>query len=168
MIYRMPQIGDGEMLKDYVREHLEWGETRISASRGVAACEYGQWLEILRKNDREGDEKWGRSLLQLCLEGERLIGLLDIRYLFPPSLSEIYGDIGYGVRPSERNRGYATAMLSHALEVCRERGRREVLLGCYKENLASARVIQKNGGVLVAENDNYTRGVVSQYFRIWL
>ena len=41
--------------------------------------------------------------------------------ILPQELSHTIGDIGYGVRPSERNKGYATAMLKYALGVCRER-----------------------------------------------
>ena len=59
-------------------------------------------------------------MLYLCFENNKLISLLSIRYELPKNLAEIYGDIGYGVRPSEKNKGYATAM--H---------------GCYKDNLNS-------------------------------
>ena len=63
-------------------------------------------------------------------------------------LKELYGDIGYGVRPSERRKGYATQMLKYALSVCREKNMKEAILGCYENNYGSNRTIQKNGGVL--------------------
>ena len=106
--------------------------------------------------------------MYLCLDKNKLIGLLSIRYELPENLTEIYGDIGYGVRPSERNKGYATTMLRYALSVCKEKGRDKVLLGCYKDNLASAATIKKNGGVLARENDNYNEGRISQYYSISL
>ena len=84
----------------------------------------------------------------------------------PESLSWKLGDIGYGVRPSERQKGYATEMLGYGLSVCREKGRTRVILGCYKDNLASAATIRKNGGVLAVENDNYEEGRISQYYQI--
>ena len=89
-----------------------------------------------------------------------------VRYELPESLTEEIGDIGYGVRPSERNKGYATTMLRYALSVCKEKGKDKAVLGCYKDNLASARTIQKNGGVLMEENDNYNEGKISQYYLI--
>jgi predicted acetyltransferase len=49
-------------------------------------------------------------------------------------------------------------MLKYALSVCKEKGMEKVILGCYKENLAFAATIQKNGGTLIAENDNYKEG----------
>jgi predicted acetyltransferase len=85
-----------------------------------------------------------------------------------PALAASYGHIGYGVRPGERRKGYATAMLRHALEVCRTKGLSEVILGCYKDNIASVRTILKCGGVLTAENNNYSEGRISQYYTICL
>ena len=59
-------------------------------------------------------------------------------------------------------------MLQHALSVCTDKGMNRVILGCYKDNLASAKTIKKNGGILVLENDNYKAGKVSQYYLIEL
>lgn len=168
MNYRLPQIGDEELLQEYVQEHYDAGEFSISASMNLTASAYGAWVETIRRNADVGNAEWGRSLLYLCFDASRLIGLLSIRYELSAEMSGIYGDIGYGVRPSERRKGYATAMLGHALSVCREKGMRQVVLGCYRDNLASAATIRKNGGVLFAENDHYAQGRISQYFLIRL
>ncbi len=166
MIYRLPEIGDKEILQEYVQEHYDNKENSISASLGLTSIEYSEWIEKIQGNALMGDELWGKSLLYLCFDNNKLIGLLSIRYELPENLTEKYGDIGYGVRPSERNKGYATTMLHYALSVCREKGMDKVILGCYKDNLASATTIKKNGGVLVAENDNYNEGRISQYYSI--
>ena len=106
MTYRLPEKGGGdrEMLCEYVREHRENGETDISASHGLTDSEYSEWVGKIHKNASEGDGTWGKSLLYLCLEGGRLIGLLSIRYGLPEELSRKYGHIGFGVRPSERKK----------------------------------------------------------------
>ena len=158
MKYRLPEINDKDILQKYVQEHHNNGETSISASLGLSSSDYTEWVTKIKNNALSGDEQWGKSLLYLCFDGDRLIGLLSVRYELPEVLSEKYGDIGYGVRPSERNKGYATAMLKYALSVCKEKGMEKVILGCYKENLASAATIQKNGGTLIAENENYKEG----------
>ena len=168
MIYRLPEMSDKELLDEYVREHHDNGEDSITASLGLSSSVYAEWVEKIRRNAAEGDAEWGRSLLCLCFEGERLVGLLSVRYELPPELSEVIGDIGYGVRPLERRKGYATAMLRRGLSVCKEKGLEKVILGCFKDNLASAATIIRNGGVLIAENDNYEKGRTSQYFEIVL
>ena len=166
LIYRLPEISDKSILQEYMQEHYDNKENSISASLGLPTSEYADWVEKIQRNSFSGDEQWGKSLLYLCFDNNKFIGLLSIRYDLPENLTEKYGDIGYGVRPSERNKGYATTMLRYALSVCKEKGMDKVLLGCYKDNLASAATIKKNGGVLVAENDNYNEGKISQYYSI--
>jgi len=168
MIYRLPKIEDEGIINDYVNEHYKNGEKEISPSHGLILSEYDRWVEKINRNAVLGDEIFGKSLLLLCFDENRLVGLLSIRYELPPKLSYIIGDIGYGVRPSERNKGYATVMLKHALDVCREKGMTKVILGCFKDNIASAKTIIKNGGILVCENDNYQKGRLSQYYVIEL
>ena len=168
MLYRLPCINDEKVLREYIREHHDHGETSISASLGLSSSDYSEWVEKIQKNALTGDEAWGKSLLYLCFDQDRLVGLLSIRYELPKELSEKIGDIGYGVRPSERNKGYATAMLRYALSVCKEKGMEKVVLGCYKDNRASAATIRKNGGVLTAENNNYKENKTSQYYSITL
>ena len=101
MKYRLPEIDDKDILKAYVQEHHDNGETSISASLGLSSSDYTEWVAKIKNNALSGDEQWGKSLLYLCFDGGRLIGLLSIRYELPELLSDKYGDIGYGVRPSD-------------------------------------------------------------------
>lgn len=168
MIYRLPEAEDQAILQAYVREHYENHEAGISASMGLTSMEYSRWVEKIRQNADAGDEAWGKSMLYLCFDQQKLIGLLSIRYELPEDVTKKYGDIGYGVRPSERNKGYGTQMLQYALKLCKEKGKTRVILGCYQDNIASAKTILKNGGVLTEENENYQEGKISQYYSIYL
>lgn len=168
MNYRLPEKGDLSILQAYLQEHFDNGEMSISASMGLASSEYTSWVENMQKNASAGNAAWGKSLLYLCFDEKRLVGLLSIRYELPEELSNQYGDIGYGVRPSERNKGYATCMLQHGLAVCKEKGMKQVMLGCYKDNLPSQKVILKNGGELMMEKENYRQGKTSRYYVIRL
>ena len=68
------------------------------------------------------------------------------------------------MRPSERRKGYATAMIALALDECRKLGMEKVLMVCNKENTGSAKSIQNNGGVL--ENEINVEGETVQ--RYWI
>ena len=79
----------------------------------------------------------------------RILGAIRLRTKeMTPRLEQIDGQIGYNVRPCARNAGYATRMLAILLEKIREEGWARVLITCNSDNLASARVIEKNGGRL--------------------
>ncbi|MEW5867934.1 MAG: GNAT family N-acetyltransferase [Chloroflexota bacterium] len=70
----------------------------------------------------------------------------------PPAALDLEGrHIGYAIRPVRWRRGYGTHILALTLEKARERGLRRVLVTCDKENTASARIIEKNGGRLAGE-----------------
>lgn len=47
--------------------------------------------------------------------------MLNIRYTLPQGKRDKYGDIGYGVRPTERKKGYATHILKEALKNAKEK-----------------------------------------------
>lgn len=166
--YTLPTMQDEYALKEYMQEHYANGEKSISASLGLPEMQYADWVERIQSNVTEGDGDWGRSLLYICRKDDRIIGLLSIRYELAKELSEKYGDIGYGVRPSERGKGYATKMLRYALTICREHGMRSVIMGCYKDNLPSAAVIRKCNGILFEERISTETNRISQYYRIIL
>lgn len=68
-----------------------------------------------------------------------------MRHRLTEALRRYAGHIGYGVRASEQGKGYGTLMLKLALERARELGIKQVLITCDDDNMASARVIEKNG-----------------------
>ena len=63
-------------------------------------------------------------------------------------LSTVGGHIGYGIRLSERGKGYATIGLKLALEECKKLGIQKVLLTCKSSNIASRKCIERNDGKL--------------------
>lgn len=101
-----------------------------------------------------------------CLDEERniLVGAVNIRHHLNEELLKNGGHIGDGIRPSERRKGYATAMIGLALAECRKLGIERVLMVCDKENIGSVKSILSNGGVL--ENEIEVDGIVEQ--RYWI
>ena len=81
------------------------------------------------------------------VDGE-IVGRTSIRWELNDFLGTLGGHIGYAVRPAHRRQGYATEILRQSLDVLRARGVRRILVTCDEDNLASARVIEANGGVL--------------------
>lgn len=101
-----------------------------------------------------------------CLDKDRniFVGAVNIRHYLNETLLKTGGHIGDGIRPSERRKGYATAMISLALQECRKLGINRVLMCCDRNNIGSAKSIIHNGGVL--ENEVVEDGVPVQ--RYWI
>jgi predicted acetyltransferase len=95
-------------------------------------------------------------------EGQ-VLGDIYIRPRLSAGLQKFGGNIGYRVRPSERNRGVATVALKLALAKLAAIGVDRALLTCRETNAASARVIEKCGGVR-AEDSHGEHGVSRRYW----
>lgn len=102
-------------------------------------------------------ENWVPSTTLWWVEGDEYLGRIAIRHRLTPRLFEVGGHIGYDVRPSVRRRGHATAMLAAALPIARDLGIDPALVTCDEDNVASRRVIERNGGVLEDKRGNKLR-----------
>jgi len=98
--------------------------------------------------------------------GKDVLGASNIRHELTPKLRREGGHIGYGVRPSERRKGYATRLLAETLKFARNRGLDRVLITCDKPNLGSAGTILRNGGILDSEEFLPDHGQIIQ--RYWI
>lgn len=150
-------------IRDYKEEFL--ADDSLDGAAGLDQHDdIASWYEAVRDNAREETVRPGLvpAATFLCLRrgDERLVGMIDIRLRLNENLLRRGGHIGYSVRKSERRKGYATEMLRLGLEQCRQRGIDRVLLTCDKNNVASAKTILANGGVLeneVPEEDRTTQ-----------
>ena len=175
--FRLPDAKDRSALEQYVEEHRAYGETDdLTAADGLEKMPFEEWIIKIYRNTQRKDPR--RHYCLLCFDDAlkdppaspngRLIGFVHIRPWLTEKDIEIYGHIGYAVRPSERRKGYGTQMMRYALHFCKEKGLKRAVAGCYKENAASAGVLRKSGGVLYKEGDFYTPGVMSQYYEYYL
>lgn len=79
--------------------------------------------------------------------GGTVVGRVSVRFELNAFLSRVGGHVGYAVRPSQRRRGYATAMLRLALPICAAHGIKRALVTCDVDNESSRRVLERCGGV---------------------
>jgi predicted acetyltransferase len=83
--------------------------------------------------------------LWLVADDGRIVGTSRLRHWLVPHLEREGGHIGYDVRPSERERGYGTCLLALTLQKAASMGLSHVLVTCDEDNVASIRVIERNG-----------------------
>lgn len=161
-----------EAALDYLKEHITSGEEHLHGSSMFETMDtYDRWLEHLkavsRKETVPNDWVISSTFFAVREHDGRIVGMLNIRHELNDFLRDYGGNIGYGVRPSERRKGYATRILQMALDYCRELGLRRVMVSCNKENIASRKTILKCGGVFEREF-THTDGQEVQVFWITL
>ncbi len=135
----------------YRGEHFQQGEKVIYGSELFDKTEsYEEWLSAVTRNtDPETvNENWvvTDTFFAVRKSDGRIIGIIDLRHTLNEFLKDL-GNCGYSVRPSERKKGYATEMLRQLIWVAKEAEMNELHISVEKENVASVKVIQKNGGV---------------------
>ena len=162
----LPDVGHKQAALEFREEHFNNGETLIHGDGGLdSAVSYELWLAKIRADRiREFSEEAVPATVYFGMLGARIIGITQIRHKLNRRLTETYGHIGYGVRPSERRKGYAAQMLALALEKCRPLGIDKVLVSCDKNNIGSAKTIIKNGGVFGGEVRDADGGAILQYW----
>ena len=103
------------------------------------------------------------------VDNDEFIGEISVRHSLTYSLLRFGGNIGYGIRYSHWNKGIGTIMLSKALAYAKDvLGLDKVLITCNDGNCGSARVIEKNGGILQDKIINTIDGVDRLSRRYWI
>ncbi len=92
------------------------------------------------------------STFWLITDDDRIAGVSNLRHYLNENLLLEGGHIGFGIRPSFRRKGYASVILALTLLEAKNLNIDKALLTCDKSNIASAKTILKNGGVLWKEH----------------
>lgn len=140
-----------EYLRSYTEAYGEYVKNNVItySFTDASSCDVFEKFDRYRNErelppDRVGEDKYWLA----DDEKTYFIGEISIRHRLNDALLLRGGHIGYGIRYSEWNRGYGTMMLALALEKAKEMRISPVLITCNDDNLASARVIEKNGFTL--------------------
>ena len=152
----------------------EWGRGVHQDGAGLGAVDdvetpegFSVWVQKLRQqSDTSIQAAEGRvhATNWWIVEDVTYLGAISLRHTLNDFLLDAGGHIGYGVRPTARRRGLATWALRVVLPEARQLGLTRVLLTCDDKNVGSARIIEKNGGVLEDVRDT----VLGRTRRYWI
>lgn len=159
-----------EQVMSYRQEMLKNGDSFDGCAGLENVQSFSEWIDFetrLRQQYKDGYVP-SEVFLAVRQRDNVVVGILDFRHPLSDFLFQFGGNIGYSVRPSERQKGYATEMLGLILPICREFGEERVLLTCDKDNQASRRTIISNHGILENEVEDTVGlghcGVIQRYW----
>ncbi|WP_156291940.1 GNAT family N-acetyltransferase [Oceanobacillus salinisoli] len=160
-----------DLQKEYLSFYQEWvksGEEMIPWVIQRDPSDFNKMVAFLEDNEKGINLPDGwvpDSTYWLVNEEKRVLGVVNIRHQLTGPLLRSGGHIGYGIRPSERRKGYATKLLTLSLEKARNLGIGHVLVVCDKTNTGSLKVIMKNGGV---EDSDFVEDDGNIVKRFWI
>ena len=145
--------------KQYIEYITDWEESKekiIPGSTARKGRSFKDMKQLWKLHD--SDEIRQQNLVpgtMFFLEGNdgRLMGAISFRHELTEELSLYGGNVGYGVRPSERRKGYSTAMLGKTLCIIRSLGYDNIIVTCDTKNTGSLKTILNNGGLLKNKYD---------------
>lgn len=149
LVLRRPRLDDEvELLRAHRAASPDMPTFLHLYQEGMSMARYLEALEARERGEGLGVGQVPATFLFAFVQ-RRLVGRVSLRHVLTPQLERVAGHIGYAVVPEFRRRGHATEMLRQALRLARrELGLVRVLVTCDDDNVASIRVIEKNGGVL--------------------
>ena len=172
LFFREITVDDKQQIQEYINEFICEGSV-INGLHGANSCD--SFEEMFAKNqakrnlpdcdyNAEREQVPLKNLLLVRKSDQKIVGAFNYRKCITKSLDESFaGNIGYGIRPSERKKGYASTGLGMLLKVCRNDGLKFVRIGCYDKNIGSQKTILKYGAKLIAK----TSGIrANNYYQI--
>lgn len=152
MELQRPALWMKDAVLEFTRDWEASGETIVPMAARLNGRTYEEWLENTLAMETKAPANFvtASTYFGFAQDG-RLAGAIQLRHRLNDLLLQSGGHIGYGVRPSMRRRGYASAMLRAALPHAAALGLTRVMVSCDQTNVASARTIERCGGVLENE-----------------
>ena len=143
---------DAEALLAFEIENREWFESHIEAREPGFYSPQGVSDHIQDYLSRFSTGTWHPFVIEDA--STRIVGRANLKNIHtPPNAAEV----GYRIARDAGGQGLATRALNHLIEQARERWELTQLIAyVYQENVGSAKVLDRCGFTLAAENENPT------------
>lgn len=153
----IPTINRKQEALDYLAENVRYN-SELNGTGSMNVClngmTYEGWLlELEKRKDIEYFNQINRipskTFFVVRENDNRIVGMLNVRYnISADKLKTWASHIGYSIRPSERQKGYAKIALYLGLIEEQKLGEERILLVCNVDNIGSNKTILSLGGVL--------------------
>lgn len=159
---------------EYMNEHVKYNSAINGAGSFDHVLEGETYEECMDRYYKIQDNEYAKSIdrcpgktyFLIRKNDNKLIGMINIRHHLTPKMLVHGGHIGYGIRPTERRKGYNKINLYLGLlKVLEEFNLDKVMLDCDVKNLGSDKTIQALGGVLERTDiDDYDGALTNVYW----
>ena len=129
----------------------------LNKANGLTFDEYKEWLIAKhRESEQEGIvDGWKVPSTTYWLFADGVpVGFGSVRHFLTDALRQAGGNIGYGIAPQYRGKGYGNEILRLLLNEAYKIGIEKALVTIHLDNKASQAVALANGGVITGNIQN--------------
>ena len=151
-----PSFERKDEIIEYINEFVEYN-SEINGTGSLDKIIEGYTFEqalarCLSMEDENYAKKINRcqskTFLLIRENDNRIVGTINVRWNLTEAMKRFGGNIGYGIRPTERRKGYNKINLYLGMQEAQKLGLDRVMLDCDVNNLGSDRTLKALGGVL--------------------
>ena len=151
-----PSFERKDEIIEYINEFVEYN-SEINGTGSLDKIIEGYTFEqalarCLSMEDENYAKKINRcqskTFLLIRENDNRIVGTINVRWNLTEAMKRFGGNIGYGIRPTERRKGYNKINLYLGMKEAQKLGLDRVMLDCDVNNLGSDRTLKALGGVL--------------------
>ena len=89
-----------------------------------------------------------KTFLLIRVTDNKIVGIINVRWNLRNEMLQFGGHIGYGIRPTERGKGYNKINLYLGIIEAKKLGLDKVMIGCDVNNIPSDKTLKALGGKL--------------------
>ena len=167
-----PSMKRKDEIIEYVNERVKY-ESDINGiellCKILEGYTFEQTLErCLNMENEEYVRKFGRCQIKTFLlvreNDNKIVGAINVRWNLSEEMLQFGGNIGYGIRPTERQKGYNKINLYLGLIEAKKVGLDKVKLDCEVSNLASNKTIRALDGTLERTEVDPLDGILTNVY----
>ena len=130
----------------------------INNANGLTFDEYKEWL-IVKQRDSEQEgivDGWKVPSTTFWLYADGIpVGFGSVRHFLTEALRKAGGNIGYGIAPAFRGKGYGKELLSYILNLACENNLSEISIRVKESNEIAYNMYKKFGFKEISKIDSY-------------
>lgn len=170
--FEKPSLERKNEIIDYLDEFVRFGSD-INGSGSLDKIYDGYTFEeALDRCLKMEDEDYaksvnrcpGKTFLLIREDDNRIVGSINIRWNLNEEMLRFGGHIGYGIRPTERRKGYNKINLYMGIIEARKVGLDRIMLDCDVNNLGSDKTLKALGGKLERTETDPSDGTLTNVY----
>ena len=168
----IPSLDRKKEIIEYLDEFVEYGSD-INGSGSLDKIHDGYTFEealdrCLKMENEEYAKSVnrcpGKTFLLIRENDNKIVGSINIRWNLNDAMLNFGGHIGYGIRPTERRKGYNKINLYLGMIEAKKVGLDKVMLDCDVNNLGSDKTLKALGGILERTEIDPSDGVLTNVY----